>query len=243
MSATEIAPRVLRLGTEWVNWYAVEDGGRVTIVDTAMPGYYEQLEPALASLGRNVGDVEAIVITHHHLDHVGCAERLRAATGSRVLVPRGEAAQVRGERKPGQPAGLMTNLWRPVLLRFLVHAVRNGGARFEPVRSVETYSDGEELDVPGAPRAIATPGHSPDHHSLHFPNDGVLLTGDAMASVGWVSGSTEPQLHPFGEQRERMPASLDALAPLPADVVAFGHGEPYRGTPAEAVARARELAG
>lgn len=64
-------------------------------------------------------------------------------------------------------------------------------------------------------------------------------TGDAMASVAWLSGSTEPQLHPFGEDRERMPAALAALEPLDAEVVAFGHGEPFRGSPAAAVARAR----
>ena len=37
-----------------------------------------------------------------------------------------------------------------------------------------------------------------------------------------------------------MPVALDALEPLEADVVAFGHGEPFRGSPAAAVASARE---
>ena len=36
-----------------------------------------------------------------------------------------------------------------------------------------------------------------------------------------------------------MPAALDALEPLEAEVVAFGHGEPFRGSPAAAVASAR----
>jgi glyoxylase-like metal-dependent hydrolase (beta-lactamase superfamily II) len=242
MSGTEIASGVHRLGTEWVNWYLVESGGKVTVVDTAVPGYYPQLEPALRAIGRRPQDIEAIVLTHSHNDHVGCAERIRSETGARVLAPAGEAAVIRGEAKPGQPAGVLSNLWRPALVRFVLHAMRNGGAKVTPVAELATYEGPQALDVPGSPRAIPTPGHSPDHHSLHFPEHGVLLAGDAMASVPWVSGSTDPQLHPFGEDRARMPAALDALEPLEADVVAFGHGEPFSGSPAAAVAAARAMA-
>ena len=162
MNSTQIAPGVHRLGTEWVNWYLIESDAKVTVVDTAMPGYFEQLEPALRSIGRTMNDIEAVVLTHSHNDHVGCAERLRSETGARVLVPAGEAAVVRGEAKPGQPAGFVPNLWRPALIRFMLHAGRNGGAKFKPVTDLATYSGGDTLDVPGAPRAVSTPGHSPD---------------------------------------------------------------------------------
>lgn len=241
--STEIAPGVHRLGSEWVSWYLVEADGKLTVVDTGFAGYYPQLEPALSTIGRSPGDIEAVLLTHHHGDHLGCAERIRAETGARVLGPEVEAAWIRGEGKAPQPAGLTTNAWRPAMVRFLVHAIRNGGARIESVTRLETYGEGDVLDVPGRPRAIPTPGHSAGHHSFHFDEHGVLFTGDAMASVSWVSGSTEPQLHPFGEDRKRMPAALDALEPVSAELVAFGHGEPFRGTPAEAVARARTPAG
>ena len=63
--------------TDLVNWYLVEDGGRVTIVDAGVPAYRRQLEADLAKLGRTVGDVAALVLTHGHADHTGFAEEVR----------------------------------------------------------------------------------------------------------------------------------------------------------------------
>jgi glyoxylase-like metal-dependent hydrolase (beta-lactamase superfamily II) len=52
-----------RAGSEIVNWYLLEEAGRVTIVDAGCPAYRPQLEGALARIGRGIGDVEAIVLT------------------------------------------------------------------------------------------------------------------------------------------------------------------------------------
>src|SRR5438270_7118952 len=83
---TEIASGVWRLGTELVNWYLVEDGGRLTVVDAGAPKYRPQLDTALARLGRSLGDVAAIVLTHAHSDHTGFAEALREETGVPMYV-------------------------------------------------------------------------------------------------------------------------------------------------------------
>ena len=77
---TEIASGVWRLGTELVNWYLVKEGGRLTVVDAGAPKYRPQLDVALGRLGRSLGDVAAIVLTHAHSDHTGFAEALREET-------------------------------------------------------------------------------------------------------------------------------------------------------------------
>jgi glyoxylase-like metal-dependent hydrolase (beta-lactamase superfamily II) len=64
MTAAPVLPGIHRLGSELVNWYLVEDEGRLTAVDAGLPGFRRQLEAYLESLGRRLGDVEAVVLTH-----------------------------------------------------------------------------------------------------------------------------------------------------------------------------------
>jgi len=83
---TEVAHGVHRFGSRLVNCYMVDDGGRLTVVDCGLPGFWDQVEPGLSSLGRSLQDVAAIVLTHGDNDHVGFAERLREASGAPVSI-------------------------------------------------------------------------------------------------------------------------------------------------------------
>jgi glyoxylase-like metal-dependent hydrolase (beta-lactamase superfamily II) len=56
-----------------VNWYALQEDGRWTIFDAGARRYWQQLEHA----GIRPEEIEALVFTHAHPDHVGVAERLR----------------------------------------------------------------------------------------------------------------------------------------------------------------------
>jgi glyoxylase-like metal-dependent hydrolase (beta-lactamase superfamily II) len=107
---------------------------------------------------------------------------------------------------------------------------------------VTPFADGD-LDVPGRPRVIPTPGHSPGHVAFHLPDRGVLIAGDALVTYHALNGSRGPQLPPaaFSYDKTQMLASLDALERVDAGLTVFGHGEPWTDGPAAAVARAREI--
>lgn len=242
MAASELVGEgVYRLGTDWVGWYVIANE-TVTVVDCGFRGYHDQLPNVLAQLGRSLDSVAAVVLTHYHSDHVGSAERIRSETGATVYVPADDAEGVRTGKVP-LPGGLMSSLWRPRMMRYMAHAARNGGAKVRPVESLRTYQDGDVLTSAGGLRVVHTPGHTAGHCSLLLERSGVLFAGDALATVDFFTGRARPSLVPFNEDAARARASLSRLESLDADVVAVGHGSPFRGTPAEAIAAARTAGG
>src|SRR3954454_16941733 len=132
----EVADGVFKLGTCWVNYYLVTEGDGAILVDAGYPGYAADLEAAFAALGRRLTDVEAVIVTHHHVDHAGTAEHLHAS-GATVYVARADAAIVRGERPSHPPSGFYGQAWRPSMMRSLTHTVRAGGARYQSTQSTE----------------------------------------------------------------------------------------------------------
>jgi glyoxylase-like metal-dependent hydrolase (beta-lactamase superfamily II) len=90
---------------------------------------------------------------------------------------------------------------------------------------------------------VHTPGHTAGHCSLLAERAGVLFAGDALATVSFLTGEKGPQPVPFNEDSGRARESLSRIEHLEAGFVVVGHGEPFEGTPAEAVAAARAAAG
>ena len=97
----EIAAGVHGLGSEYVNWYLVEDGDQLTAVDAGLAGFASHLDDDLRALGRHRSDVTAVVLTHSDADHTGIANELREG-GARVLVHADDEGTL---RKPRQKTG------------------------------------------------------------------------------------------------------------------------------------------
>src|SRR3954464_10440985 len=117
-----------RCGTEIVNWYLLEEGGKVTIVDAGLPRYRPQLDEALRAIGRGIGDVEALVLTHAHIDHVGFAQKLQAERGIPAHAPAAEIPQATTGKAHKTEASFLPALFRYSTARKVVaHIVRHGG--------------------------------------------------------------------------------------------------------------------
>src|SRR5260370_18268363 len=237
----EVAAGVRRLGSRWVNFYLLEEGGRLTLLDAGYPGYWSHLEVELREMGRRMDDIDAILLTHSHADHRGLAERVRRASGAPVYVHPADAPSFHGD-VPERPPAFLKQGWEPFLYRYIVHAIVNGAGRQPPVAALDEFADGDGVDVPGHPRVIHTPGHTPGSCALHLADRGVLFCGDTLAPIDLLAGKPRPAIPPdfVNHNTGQAIESTRILEGFEAQLMLPGHGEPWTGGVREAVRIATE---
>ena len=221
-----------RRGTGFAAWTVVVEGTDVLLVDSGYPDDAEALLASVTAAGRTVDDVVAVLITHAHVDHVGGLAALPAHVP--VLTSQGEAAHLRREfLEQVTPVAIAARLWRPRVARWAVGVVRAGGLRDVRLARAAGVEVGERLDLPGRPIAVPTPGHTSGHVAWHFPDDGVVVSGDAVVTAHPTSARTGPQLleEMFHHDPAAAEASLAVLRSLDADRLFPGHGPPVRWAP------------
>jgi glyoxylase-like metal-dependent hydrolase (beta-lactamase superfamily II) len=184
-----------------------------------------------------------VVLTHSDADHTGIVPELRQA-GARVLIHSDDEDTLRRPRPKGgdaTPGHMLPYLRHGAAWRIAAHMVRGGAARPPKVEGAETFADGAVLDVPGSPRVVHTPGHTPGHCVLLFEGVGALFVGDALCSWNALTGARGAQMMPtaLNVDNDACEESLARIEPLQAEVVLPGHGDPLREPPAAAVSAAR----
>jgi len=243
----QVAPGVHRCADGIVNWYLVEDGGGLLLVDSGWPNSWSRVVAAVEQLGRRPVDLRSVLLTHGHGDHLGAAERLRREWGTPVRARAAEVDRVRGRERGGSSFALvphlLPHLWRPSAFGFVLHATRHGFLTPRWVEQVEPFDDGEVLDLPGRPRAVATPGHTRGHTSFLLEGHGVLFSGDELVTLDVLTRERGPRLMPpaVNDDAEAARMSLARLEALQAELLLPGHGDPWPGSPADAVAAARAV--
>jgi len=123
----------------------------------------ERLLGAIDTLGV---DIDAILVTHCHFDHIGAVAPVAEATGAPVWCPQIEV---------------------PVLADIMSYVPWPGFGPFESYDADETVAGGEHLSLAGLEiDVVFTPGHSPGHVTYAIPSEGALFSGDVLfqGSVG-----------------------------------------------------------
>jgi glyoxylase-like metal-dependent hydrolase (beta-lactamase superfamily II) len=236
----EIGRGLRRIGSDIVNSYLIVDGDDVTIVDAGLPGYWRLLEAELAAIGKTMDNVRALVLTHGDTDHIGFAARLYREKGIAAHIHPADVERARlTVKKPNSG-------WGPVKVRpfvgFLWYSARRGGFRIPPAEHLQTFADGDVLDVPGRPRIIHTPGHTPGSVAVHVPMVDAVFLGDAMTTRNVLTGVTGPKPAPFTLRPDEAITSLDRIEALDATWVLPGHGPAWNGGVPEAIRLIREAA-
>jgi glyoxylase-like metal-dependent hydrolase (beta-lactamase superfamily II) len=221
-----------------VNCYLIEDEP-LTLIDTGPNSgkSLDELQQALERQGRTIEELELIVITHQHMDHLGLLEILARRSGAKVaalhlLTPYLErfssSAGADDEfaqsvmRRHGVPEELIT------VLGTVGSAFRAFGSSGRITRELH---DGDALALRDRTLTVYhRPGHSPSDTIFWDEQRRILIAGDhLLAHI-----SSNPLIsRPLDGSSERRPralidyiASMRLTQELPVELVLPGHGDP-----------------
>jgi glyoxylase-like metal-dependent hydrolase (beta-lactamase superfamily II) len=228
----KLGPHLHRIGNDIVAVYLIDTDEGVTLVDAGLAGHWGELTTELAGMGKSLGDIRGVILTHGDTDHIGFAERLRREQGVPIYVHAADAARARGEVKT-KPSWGKVNIG--AVTRFFWYASTHGGMRTTYLTDVVEIHEGQVLDLPGAPQIIGLPGHSPGSIAVYSPIADAVFVGDGLTTRHVLTGKGGPQPAPFTDDPQEAIASLRQLERVNATWVLPGHGTPWNGGVAEAI--------
>ena len=218
----EIFPHIYALPLGYVNAYMLAEENGLTLIDSGLRSSERRLWKAIARIDRQPSDVNHVLVTHHHADHVGSLAAVKKASGAQAYVHPLDAPVVAGE-KP-RPAANRASIIGRLFGRMILRLPQNNP---EPVPADHEISDGDELPMGGGVRVIHTPGHTAGHVSFFVErHGGILFVGDAAANM---LGRIGKPLLIFTEDMDETKASMRKLAELEFDTACFGHGRVLKG--------------
>ncbi len=238
----ETAPGVYRLTQGVTNFYLIEEGGKLVLVDAGTPGDWGLLAATVAQMSHQLHDLDAVLLTHAHSDHTGFAEKARTTAAAPVWIHRNDEQALRTGQTAKPDGGMGGYLLKLQMYKTMLSLGRRGATKIVPVAEASTFDDGERIDVPGKPRVIHAPGHTVGSCALLLDEKSVLFAGDVLSTWNAFTGRSGPQIMPSAMNQDTSQAlqSLGALEGISADLVLPGHGDPWTGGVREAVKLARQ---
>jgi glyoxylase-like metal-dependent hydrolase (beta-lactamase superfamily II) len=222
-----------------VNCYLIEDDP-LTLVDTGPNSgtSLTELEAMMAGHGRRIEELERIVLTHQHIDHIGLAHIIAERSGAEVVALKALApwlARYRAEMDTDDEfaAELMRSNGVPhdigIALRAVTAQFRAWGSSVEVTRTV---SEGDVLEFAARSwRVHHRPGHSPSDTIFHDEASGEVLGGDHL--IKHISSNPLISRPLGGEAAGPRPraliaylTSMRATQEMDLKIVYSGHGEP-----------------
>jgi glyoxylase-like metal-dependent hydrolase (beta-lactamase superfamily II) len=196
--------------------YLVEEGDRLTLIDTLFMDDAQFIIDYLWSIGKTPNDLTDIILTHSHRSHIGGAARLRSLSNARVSCHASEARIVEG--KESMPPVKLLPLRPPQLIPFRVLSHLHMPKHRPCV--VDEVID-ETSTCFGALEVIHVPGHTPGSLALRWKQD-TLFVADAVLTwprfgAGWPG---------FNLDEPRFRQSLKRLVDMRPRVLGPGHGLP-----------------
>jgi len=220
-----------------VNCYLIEDEP-LTLVDTGPNSgkALDELGTQLAARGYSIDDLELLIVTHQHIDHLGLAEIVVEHSGAEVAAI-GVAAErlanfnEEAELEDAFAVDLMLRNGIPEevarALQSVSRSFRGWGSRVQVTRPLE---DGEAMPFSDRTlQALHRPGHSPSDTVFWDEERRILIAADHL--IAHISSN--PLITRPLDGSDRRPQalvnyieSMRKTRSMPAEIVLSGHGEP-----------------
>lgn len=238
----QITDGVHRFDARGVNFYVIEGDDGLTVVDAGFSGHWRMFATWLFRTGSAPREIQAVLLTHNHPDHLGFVDRAQQQ-GAEVRIHADDLDGLARAGEAGLPDHFRRNAWRPRTAGRILSYARAGATRTPVLTEVHPCTDGERLKVPGNPRVVHVPGHTPGSAAYVFEDHDVICVGDALATFDPATGRRGISIPPAGlnDDDEQALASLDRLVDESVSLVLPGHGEPYHDGIGSAIHAARAI--
>lgn len=197
-----------------------EDG--FYLVDSGIHDRARQITQELQAAGYSLSDLQGILLTHGHGDHIGNAGALANASAGEVMGHREDFPFF--DKVPPYPARFRLQGWLVNLADRLVF-------RQPPLAIDVCLNEGDTINAAGTWQVLHTPGHTPGCISFYQPETGTLLCGDALFNLHPATGARGLRLPLplISVDLQQCRESARKISRLSLNMVCFGHGQPLTG--------------
>lgn len=194
--------------------------GDLTLVDAGLMGKDEYKIESIRKAGIDLADIKRVIMTHTHLDHLGCLPEILKA------LPQAELWMHVDEADPLEK-GDERVAYGMKMFEEMVRTMFGKSAGFFKMKTDRKLAGDETLEIGEMVwELIHVPGHSPGSIALYNPDNKILIPGDVV-----YADSAIGRFDFHGASGRDLNDSLLALSSLEVDILLPGHNRIIKSLP------------
>lgn len=228
MKAQKIIEGLYSVKLKFVNAFLIVTVDEFILIDSGTPGSEQTILKAIEEIGKKPGDLDYIILTHAHPDHIGSASVLQKISDAEVYIHSIDAPiAIQGSGFRLDNLQTSPGLMNKLISKFMMGKVK----KVEPINVKHFLNDQQKLSIAGGMKVIHVPGHCAGQVALLWESKNVVFMADTCTNIG------ELKLSPAYEDIEVGKESLNRLSKEKFEIACFGHGKPIMTNASEKISQ------